>query len=184
MMIDINKSKDSLTLEGRAVALKSFSIGNITPNYIAWLNDPEVVKYSNQRFFLHNTDTCLEYFLSFIGTNNIYLAIYLKEENLYVGTMTVYISIAHETADIGILIGDKKNWGKGIGQEAWVLMVDWLIKVAKVRKVTGGAIRSNVHMTKIMVNSGMKNDGVRVEQELLDGKPQDIVYFAKFRNQM
>lgn len=181
-MIDANKIKAHLPLEGERVILKIFNMSNITSSYIAWLNDPEVVRYSNQKFIVHNADTCLEYFQSFIGTNNIYLAIYLKEENIYIGTMTVYIAGAHETADIGILIGDKKIWGNGIGQEAWILMVDWLVKVAGARKVTGGAMRANIGMTKIMVNSGMKIDGVRVAQELLDGKPQDILYFSKFRN--
>lgn len=183
-MIDLNNIKDDLSLEGDRVILRTFNRGNITSEYVAWLNDPEVVRFSNQRFALHSTDTCLEYFQSFIGTSNIFLAIYLKEDNLYIGTMTVYISSAHETADIGVLIGDKKNWGKGIGQEAWILMVDWLIKVAGLRKVTGGAIRSNVGMTQIMIKSGMKIDGVRVAQEVLDGKPQDILYFSKFRNEI
>lgn len=183
-MIDVNKINNGLPLGSGRVILQKFSRGNITTDYIAWLNDPTVVRYSNQRFVLHSADTCLEYFQSFNGTNNIYLAIYLKEDNLYIGTMTVYISTVHETADIGILIGNKNIWGKGVGQEAWTLMVDWLINVAGIRKVTGGALRANVGMIKIMINSGMKIDGVREAQELHDGKPQDILYFSKFSNEI
>ena len=179
-MIDANKIKNSLPIEGDAVILREFNRSNITDNYLGWLNDPEVVRYSNQRFTLHTHKSSLDYFQSFLGTNNIYLAIYLKKEDLYIGTMTIYISTVHETADIGLLIGDKTSWGKGIGQESWKLIVDWLIEVVGIRKVTGGALRSNAGMVQIMVNSGMKIDGVREAQELLDGRAQDILFFTKF----
>ena len=35
-------------------------------------------------------------------------------------------------------------------------------------------------MIRVIQKSGMKLEAVRSKQELLDGKPQDILYFAKF----
>lgn len=180
-VIDINKLKSFFPIEGAQVKLKEFAKSNITDSYIDWLNDPTVVRYSNQRFTIHTRLTSLDYFSSFVNTENLFLAVYLKEEERYIGTMSVYISTVHETADIGILIGDKSCWGRGIGGDAWCLIVNWLIDIAEIRKVTGGTLRCNSGMVQIMINSGMKPDGIRMAQEIVDGHAHDVLFFSKFK---
>lgn len=134
------------------------------------------MKYSNQRFRSHNIETCKAYLSSFKGTDNLFVAIYLGAE--FIGTMTAYVSQTHKTADMGLLIG-AANQGKGLGSDAWVTLMKYLFQ-AGARKVTGGTLRCNSAMIKIMLNSSMKPDGVRVAHELVDGKPEDILCFAKF----
>jgi RimJ/RimL family protein N-acetyltransferase len=111
-----------------------------------------------------------------MNTGNMFLAIYRESE--FVGTMTAYISQTHKTADVGIMIG-YQNWGKGIGTDAWTTLMRHLFQ-AGIRKVTGGTLRCNTAMVNIMMKSGMKPDGVRFAQELVNGQPEDILYFAKF----
>jgi len=163
-------------LTGQLITLRPFTSSNITPEYVGWLNNPAVVRYSNQRFRTHNVETCEAYLSSFIQTDNMFLAIYRESE--FVGTMTAYVSQAHKTADMGIMIG-YQSWGKGIGTDAWTTLMRHLFQ-AGIRKVTGGALRCNTAMVNIMMKSGMKPDGVRLAQELVNGKPEDIRYFAKF----
>lgn len=163
-------------LTGHHVTLKTFVESNITSAYLDWLRNPELMKYSNQRFRAHSIGTCQAYLSSFAGTDNLFYAIYQEAD--FIGTMTAYVSKNHKTADIGILIGGQKQ-GKGLGADAWNTLMEHLLKMG-MRKVTGGTLRCNVAMIKIMVNSGMKPDGVRVAHELVNGKPEDILYFAKF----
>jgi len=99
---------------GNRVILRSFRIGDITDTFVSFLNDKKVVKYSNQRFIRHTPESCLNYMKSFIGSDNMYLAIEDKDSGKLLGTMTAYIDINHKTADIGILTGNRKAWGKGI----------------------------------------------------------------------
>ena len=167
-------------IEGAFVRLKEFTANNITDGYLKWLNDPVVVKYSNQRFIKHTRQTSFEYFETFTNTSNLLLAVYLKDQDRYVGTMSVYISNIHETADIGIMIGDRSCWGNGVGSDAWITIMKWLLDIVKIRKITGGTLRCNVGMHRIMVNSGMLLDGVRIGQEIADEEVQDIMHFAKF----
>ena len=154
---------------------------NITDAYLGWLNDPVTTRYSNQRFHRHTLQTSLAYLQSFEGTENHFLTISLKANKKYVGTMSAYISSAHETADMGIMIGDKASWGLGVGGDAWATLLSFLLNTVKIRKVTGGAVAANKGMIKIMSNSGMIPDGVRVRQELIDRKAEDILHFAKYR---
>ena len=96
--------------------------------------------------------------------------------------MTVYAVKQHGTADIGILIGNKSNWGKGYGLDAWKTLSDWLISTCNIRKITAGTLAKNIGMKKIFEHSGMHQEGSRIAQELVDGIPMEVIYFARFRD--
>jgi ribosomal-protein-alanine N-acetyltransferase len=170
-----------LSLVGKQAMLRPFRAEDISTDYLGWLADPEVVRFSNQRFRTHTRESALEYLNSFAGSGNLFLGIWLSGPQRLVGTITAYCSQPHQTADIGLLIGDRGYWGKGIGLDAWSTLLDYLLNVCRLRKVTGGTLRSNVGMVKIMERSGMQLEAVRAQQELVDQVPQDALYYAKFR---
>ncbi|MDC0276960.1 GNAT family N-acetyltransferase [bacterium] len=153
---------------------------DLTKEYISWLNDPEVVRHSNQRFRVHTIASSQEYLKSFERTHNLFLSVKMRDTATYVGTMTAYISKHHRVADMGILIGNREFWGKGIGLDAWATLMQYLFNSIGLRKITGGTLRDNTGMVKIMERSGMHLEGIRRDQELVAGKPQDLLYFAKF----
>ena len=53
------------------VSLRLFKETDISDDYISWLNDPEVVKFSNQRFMSYNRETCEAFFNSIDISDNI-----------------------------------------------------------------------------------------------------------------
>ncbi len=166
---------------GEHLVLHTFGEPDITPDYLSWLNDPAVVRFSNQRFRRHDRSSSLDYLSSFAGSDNLFVAIRLARGDRMVGTMTAYVDRHHGTADMGLLLGERSLWGKGYGLEAWSLLMSYLFETRGLRKITGGALRCNVAMVKIMERSGMHLEGTRVAQELVEGEPQDVLYFAKFR---
>jgi len=176
------KSIPSLYIEGDRLRLSPFNLENITDEYISWLNNPEVVRFSNQRFTVHTKDSCKKYFDSFEGTTNQFLAIEDKSCNEMVGTLTVYFNHHHQTADVGILFGAVNKWGQGYGLEAFSLIIKTLSSIHAVRKITAGALACNVGMVKLMERSGLKLEAVRSGQELVDGRPEDILYFSYFNH--
>lgn len=166
---------------GDRLFLSPFREEDATGDYVSWLNDPVVVRYSNQRFRRHDRASCLAYLNSFVGSDNAFLAIRTMDNNKMIGTMTAYVSLHHGTADMGLLIGERALWGRGFGLEVWNLLLTYLLQECKLRKVTAGTLRCNVGMVRVMERSGMQLEAVRAQQELVDGEPQDILYFAKFR---
>jgi ribosomal-protein-alanine N-acetyltransferase len=169
-------------LDGPRLRLRRFTQGHINASYIGWLNDPKVVKYSNQRFTSHNQETCLHYLQSFADTPNRFYAIEDRAVGQLMGTLTIYANLQHQTADIGILIGPTQHWGQGFGQEAFELVIRALASTGQIRKVTAGTMACNLGMVKIMERAGLHLEATRNAQELLDGHPVDILYFAKFIN--
>lgn len=169
-----------LRLEGQKVCLRPFAMGDIGENYIGWLNDPQVVRYSNQRLHRHDRASSERYLASFSGTDNLFIAITDKADHRLLGTMTAYVARAHGTADVGLMVGERSVWGQGIGQDAWNTLCGWLLEQAGLRKLTAGAARPNAAMVRIMERFGMQLEAVRREQELIEGQPVDLLYYARF----
>lgn len=168
-------------ISGKSILLRTFQPSDITSEYLSWLNDPEVVRYSNQRFVNHTKESSRKYLRSFQNSDNLFLAICLHENGQVIGTINSYISYHHSVADMGILIGNRSFWGNGLGTIAWELMMNFLHNDFGIRKVTGGTLSCNIGMIKIMESNGMHQDGVRRNHELVDGKEYDIFHYAKFR---
>lgn len=167
-------------LTGRKVHLRRFDASDLTEAYLGWLNDPEVTRFSNQRFRTHTYESGAAYLESFAASPNLFLSVCEAGTGAPIGTMTVYASPPHATCDVGIMIGERSFWGGGYGQDAWNTLTAWLLGEAGVRKLTAGCLAKNLAMITLMERSGMTREAVRVGQELLDGEPCDIVHYAKF----
>ncbi len=164
------------------VSLQPVCVNDITNEYVEWLNNPEVVKFSNQRFVKHTLESSLQYLHSFSGTGNLYLSIKDKRSHRLIGSITAYIEPKHGTADMGLMIGNHEVWGQGFGLETWSNLMEYLLNTENLRKVTGGTLATNLGMIKIMERSGMHLEATRQKQEIVDGVPVDILYFAKFKD--
>lgn len=169
-------------IRGSKVLLRPFCLEDVTDSYIGWLNNPMAVRFSNQRFLTHDRASCLRYLDSFAGTDNLFLSVRHLDTDQAIGTMTAYISGHHGTVDVGIMIGDISTWGGGYGQDAWNALTNWLLAQGSIRKLTGGTLACNIAMIKIMERSGMQLEAVKKSQEMVECVPQDILYFAKFRD--
>ena len=165
-------------VSGARIGLRPFTERDLTPAYVSWLNDPEVVRYSDQRFRHHTIDSCREYLARMRAAGNHFVVIDEPTRGP-IGTMGASVVAVHRTADLGILVGDRSCWGRGYGLEAWSTMMAWLLNAGGLRKVTGGTMACNVAMKAIMERSGMTLEGVRREQQLLDGTPVDIVLYGR-----
>jgi RimJ/RimL family protein N-acetyltransferase len=169
-----------IDLLGARTRLTRFTAADITKDYIGWLNDPLVTRFSNQRFATHDLASSKTYLASFDGSPNLFLSIRRRDDARAIGTMTAYISTHHRTADMGILIGDRDSWGGGFGQDAWDSLLAWLLGERGLRKVTAGTLAVNQPMVRIAERAGMLLEGRRARQEVVDGKAIDILYYARF----
>jgi len=168
----------SLVLQGSKVILESFRGSDITEEYIGWLNNREITRYSNQRFTRHTHATCREYLESIKPPSHFFKI--MSREGVAVGTCTIHVNAHHKTADIGLLIGKSDRWGQGIGTESVRIMIEFIQSELDIRKITAGTLAVNVGMRKILLRNGMIEEAVKKEQEIIEGKPIDMVYYCTF----
>ena len=159
-----------------------FSEAYLTPEYVDWLNDPEVVRYSEQRHRAHTLASCRAYCESFRGSPHYFWAIVERELGLgHIGNMTAYVNAHNRVADLGILIGNRDAWRKGYASEAWAIVCDYLFEHADMRKISAGTLAANIGMLAVMRATGMVDDGRRSRHSLLDGSETDVIHAAVFK---
>lgn len=168
-------------LNTQRLSLEVFSEKYLTNRYVSWLNDAEITKYSRHRTQCHTLDSCQKYVKSFIGTSNILWAIILQKDGLHIGNINTYIDDGNKTADIGIIMGEKKLWGKGYSKEALKAVCQHLF-ASGMRKVTAGTMATNTEMIRLMKSAGMIPDGIRVKHFFWEGKEIDCVHMALFNS--
>lgn len=176
--LDIQALRSPLT--GVQVQVRPFTNEDISEAYVSWLRDPDVVRFSSQRFQNHTLETCQSYLASFKNSSNHFLAICDRISGSMLGTLTVYRNLNHGTADIGIMVGERQIWGKGIGAEAFCLVISALKTSGAIRKITAGTLAVNYGMVRIMEKAGMRHEATRHAQELINEQPVDMVYYAFF----
>jgi len=167
-------------LETTLLRLVPFSEKHLVERYVSWLNDPDVVNYSEQRHKHHTIESCREFWLSFEGTPHYYWAIEETETGRHIGNIDAHIDLPNKVADVAIMIGEKEIWGKGYGSEAWNSVLDHLLGVAGMRKVTAGTMATNQGMLGIMRKAGMTEEGRRRKNHLQDGNEVDLILVARF----
>lgn len=179
----LSSLENELPLSNKKLVLQTFTKDCLIPEYIDWLNDKEVTKYSNQRFFTHTFESAKKYFDQMLTNPDAhFVAIKNNDSGEILGTATVYFQPYHSTADIGIMIGNKRYWGKGLATDTMELLSNCLINKLKIRKVTAGTLSCNIGMIRALEKSGFKCEATRRNQEVVNGQEQDIVYFAKFQS--
>jgi RimJ/RimL family protein N-acetyltransferase len=165
-------------ITGSTVELGPFGPELISGEYLGWLNDKSLMRYSRQRLTSHTRETALDYLRSFESSPNKFWAIYRRDDRLHIGTMTAYVDPAARSADIGILVGHDEARGKGFGREAWGLAMDYLFRVQGVDKVTGGTSALNAAMVRVFHHWQMRLEEVEKDAEMIDGRPADVLRFG------
>ncbi|MCP4668351.1 MAG: GNAT family N-acetyltransferase [Deltaproteobacteria bacterium] len=175
---------ESLEICTKRLLIIPFSERHLTPRYVEWLNDPEIVRFSEQRHKKHTIESCHRYMKSFEGTPNYFFAIEEIETGIgHIGNINAYVDKNNSLADIGILLGEKQAQSKGYGLEAWLGVCDFLFHEVGIRKITAGTISLNTPMLKLMRRAEMIDDGVRREHYIFKDKLVDVIHMALFREQ-
>lgn len=145
-----------------------------------WLNDPEIVKYSEQRHQEHTPESQRDYWRSTatVEPNYIY-TIHTIDPCGPIGSVAVRVDSHNNVANVGIMIGDKTQWGKGYGFEAWECVCNYLIIEKKIRKIEAGTMSLNASMIRICIKYGMRHEAIVQDHFLLDGRPVSMHLYGK-----
>jgi [ribosomal protein S5]-alanine N-acetyltransferase len=149
----------------------------ISPAYLGWLNDRELMRYSENRHRSIDRAAASAYLARQRDAGNGFWAIRLYD-GAHIGNVTADVDRANLRADIGILIGRREVHGRGFAGEAWRGVMAHLF-ASGIRKVEAGCMAANRPMLAIFGSSGMIIEGRRVAHFQLDGAPVDLILAGK-----
>ncbi len=134
------------------LVIDNFVPDDITPEYLSWLNDESLMRFSSQRGRNHTPESASVYIEGFLESADRFVAIRLADVGQLVGTATLYWHSSSQSVDIGILIGHPRC---GYGTEAFIGLIAGLLS-AGVPRVTAGTVIENDPMIAVALRSGMR----------------------------
>ena len=167
--------KNFKKIVGEKCYLSPVSLEN-AEKYVEWLNDLEVT------YYLGTTSTILSLFKEKEFLENlckqgdpIFGIVDAKTGELIGGCGLHQINQINRTAEFGIFIGDKNYWGKGFGEEATRLVLDFGFNILNLRNIFLNVFDYNKRGIKCYEKVGFKEAGRRRKSRLIGGKEFDII---------
>jgi ribosomal-protein-alanine N-acetyltransferase len=169
-------------IETSRLILEPFDITkHLTARYVSWLNDPAVVKFSEQRHRLHSLASCKAFAESFAESRNHFWAIISKgKADEHIGNLVSYMDTKNRIAELSILIGEASARGCGLATEAWCEAIRHAFEKENMRKVVAGSMSENKSMLQIFSRSGMSIECRQAKHFMLDDREVDLIVAAIF----
>lgn len=164
-------------IEGDCIYLRNVRMNDVTEKYYQWLNCPETNQYLESRY----TPQSLESISNYIKTMNSkedepFFAICWKNNQKHIGNIKLGpVNWIHKRADIGLLIGEKKYWRRGVATEAIRLVGNYAFKNLNLNKLTAGCHVKNIGSVRAFQKAGFTIEGERKKHSFVDGEYLDTV---------
>lgn len=166
-------------IEGKRIKLIPLTLANLSNNYLTWLNDPQVNLYNSHAVFPYTVEQLKDYVKGANTKDKVVLAIIDKKLDKHIGNISLQnIDWVSRSAEFAILIGEKKYWGKGIGEEAGKLIVDYGFRRLNLNRIHCGTSSENIGMQKLALSIGMTQEGKRRQAMYKNGNWVDIIEYG------
>ncbi|HAH21855.1 MAG TPA: hypothetical protein DCL49_13265 [Candidatus Omnitrophica bacterium] len=169
--------KKDVFLEGEKIYLRAPKTEDLRGCWYRWFNDWEVTKYQNKGIVPNTRQKQREYFHSILKSkNDVLFAIVDKKSDRHIGCVGIHkIDWIHRSAELGIVIGEKKFWGKGCGKEAWNLATWYGFNVLNLHRISAFIFRVNTASKRSALASGFRIEGLLREAFFKNGRYHSVL---------
>lgn len=164
---------------GKTIGLEALSTRHINERYVSWLNDAETNPYSGRSILPESLESELRYIQGVLADNTkIIFAIRLLSTGQHVGNVGLLnIDRLNRSAEIAILIGEKSQWGKGLGTEAFRLMMDYGFDTLNLHRLWMGTDSEHRGMMRVAEKLGFQLEGTFRDFYFKNGSYRDVVQY-------
>ncbi|MFZ4801950.1 MAG: GNAT family N-acetyltransferase [Chlorobium sp.] len=155
---------------------------DVTEDYLCWLSDPAINAYLEVRFSPPLSQDDLASFVAKANTSShtLLLGIFLHENGSHIGNIKLGpIDWNHKVGDVGFIIGDNRQWGKGYASQAIAMLAEYAFKHLSLSKITAGCYADNVGSCRALLKAGFFEESRRPSQWLVNGTRQDGFQFGR-----
>lgn len=166
-------------LKGEKIYLRRLTEHDISDDYLMWMNDYETVKYTESRHYAHTKESLLAFVSSVSNDSNYCFAIIDNLTDKHIGNIKIgNIHPIYKYADVGLILGDKNFWGKGIATEAISLCVKFAFQQLKLYRLYAGIYNSNIGSIKAFEKNGFIREGCERKKCIFEEKREDALIFG------
>lgn len=166
------------------IELRPLRPEDVTP-FFTWLNDEEVIKYSMSVFQrLSSKEQIQQWFDQIVEEQHSYnVGIFLSDTQELIGYAGISgISAMNKSGEYFIFIGDKKQWGKGIGTLVTEQVVAYGFDQLHLNRIMLTVSQPNIGGVKAYERAGFITEGVLREACYREGAYHDKIVMAILRS--
>ncbi|HWZ83141.1 MAG TPA: GNAT family protein [Terriglobales bacterium] len=172
-------------MQGAKVYLRPLERADLNETYLGWLNDPEVTRYLETGSFPCTAHDLEKFYQGVTGTKTeVIFAVADRESHTHIGNVKLGpINWVHRRAMFGIMIGEKGFWGKGVGEEATRLIVEYGFFRLNLHRVGLGVYEEHRSAIRCYEKIGFKVEGCLRDQMFQDGKYKNQLWMGLLRTE-
>ncbi|MGH6948789.1 MAG: GNAT family N-acetyltransferase [Kiloniellales bacterium] len=133
-----------IELETENYYLRTLTPADVTPSYVAWAKDPDVMEGLNLPPRDISRERLQKYVQTFDGKSRFHLGIFDRKDDRFIGFYAVYTERAHKLGNINVVVGDRAYWGKKVVLETRAAIIDFLFDRIGCDKVWGMPVARNL----------------------------------------
>ena len=152
------------------ILLKVLRSNDVSVSYVEWLNDVEVNKFTEQKYFRHTLESAKTFVSQKDDSeNDLLFGIFFK--GTHIGNIKLGpITLIHMSAEVSYFIGEKEFWGKGIASKCVKAIVQFAVTELGLKKVNAGYYENNIGSAKVLRKCGFVVEGNRISQIIFENK--------------
>lgn len=177
-MVDSLNKKFFLIEASSDLSLKILQPADVTQHYIAWMNDPEVVQFTDQSNVKHTKETVTNFVQTMLlSEENLLFGIF--HQNLHIGNIKLGpINFLHQKGDISYIIGNKIFWGKGVTTIVIKEIVSFAFQTLKLQKIYASVFENNIGSSKVLLKNGFIKEAHHIKDLSFNGKRIDLFRYG------
>ena len=152
------------------ISLKVLRSKDVSETYVGWLNDYEVTKFTEQKYFGHTLKTTNTFVSQkYESESDLLFGIFFDET--HIGNIKLGpIKFEHMSAEVSYFIGEKEFWGKGIASKCVDSVVHFAVTELGLKKVNAGYYENNIGSAKVLQKCGFVVEGYRISDVIFENK--------------
>ena len=152
------------------IFLKVLNLNDVSKPYVEWLNDYEVTKFTEQKYFKHTIEST-KTFISQKDKSESDLLFGIFFDGKHIGNVKLGpIKFQHKSAEVSYVIGVKEFWGKGIASKCVDTVVQFAITELGLKKINAAYYENNISSAKVLKKCGFVIEGNKVSEVIFENK--------------
>jgi len=175
--------KQALRLEGKTIYLRFLRLEDATPAYLSWLEDPDVMQG------IATSGYTIGKLRDYIGErlqnpHTAFFAICDLATYTHIGNVKIDFHDAKaNVSELGLLIGNKAYWSRGIGHEACRLAIEYGFREMHLRKIYLAVYENNPNAKRLYEKLGFTLEGTLRKHVAVNGTYYDKYLMGLFNHE-
>jgi RimJ/RimL family protein N-acetyltransferase len=171
-------------IEGGSVYLRALERDDVARMH-AWFNDPEVRSFLDAYYPISlDAEAAWYESLQRPGSKDRVYGIVERESGTHIGNVGLHnIDWPSSAAEVGIVIGDKRYWSKGLGTEAMVAILRFAFATMNLRRIYLKVYAYNTRAIRSYEKAGFVREAMLRDDVYSEGSYHDTIVMGMLREE-